>query len=148
MQRQINDLGLNLIKSSEGLRLQVYLDAVKKPTVGYGHLLTQQDNLHLGDSITSEQADALLRFDLTRTEEGVEQLVTIDITDNQFSALVSFAFNLGLHSLKTSTLLRKLNNSDDINEVAEEFLKWDFAGGHRLVGLTIRRRKEKELFLL
>ena len=73
-------------------------------------------------------------------------MLTVEVTQNQFDALVSFAFNLGPANLKSSTLLRKVN-SGDVNGAADEFLKWNHAGGQVLAGLTARRNAEKTLFL-
>ena len=96
--------------------------------------------------ITKERAEELLRFVLERYEKGVERYVQVPISQNQFDALVSFAYNVGLNNLRTSTLLKKLN-AGLYKEAAEQFPRWNRSGGKVLRGLTIRRRKEKELFL-
>ena len=87
----------------------------------------------------------MLKKDLIKFEEGVEKLVEVDINSNQFSALVSFAFNLGCGNLKKSTLLKKLNDGDT-EGASDEFLQWVSAGGKRLPGLERRREAERELF--
>jgi lysozyme len=84
--------------------------------------------------------------DVARFEDGVNKLVTYTINQNQFDALVDFSFNLGLGNLGSSTLLKKLN-AGDIKGAAEEFLRWDKAGGKVLAGLTKRRKAERDLFL-
>jgi lysozyme len=141
--RKINEAGLNLIKSFEGLRLETYLDAVGVRTIGYGHTGPEvTSGLHIDKSYAEE----LLRSDIKRFERGVMALVSVALTDNQFSALVSFSFNLGLNNLKNSTLLRKLNSGQNI-EAANEFPRWNRAGGKILAGLTRRREAEKALFL-
>lgn len=139
---KINAKGKALIKRFEGCVLHVYADAVGLPTVGYGHM---SRNLNLGDTITQEEADGLLEQDLARFEEGVTKLLTRPVTSNEFSALVSFAFNVGLGALAKSTLLKKVNNR--MVGAEQEFLKWTRAGGKVLAGLVRRRQAEMELFL-
>lgn len=140
--RMINQEGLDLIKSFEKLYLASYLDPVGIWTVGYGHTKTAEPDM----VITEGEAVELLHQDLLEFEEAVEDAVQISINDNQFAALVSFTFNLGIGSLWDSTLL-KLLNVGDIRGAANEFLKWDKAGGQALLGLTRRRRAERALFL-
>lgn len=137
--------GIALIKQYEGLRLTTYKDAVGIPTIGYGHV---ENPVPPGGTrtITAEAAEQLLRDDLQRFENEVNNMLTVEVTQNQFDALVSFAFNLGPANLKSSTLLRKVN-SGDVNGAADEFLKWNHAGGQVLAGLTARRNAEKTLFL-
>ena len=138
------EAGLRLIKEFEGLRLAKYLDAVGKWTIGYGHLILPNENYD--QPISLDVANALLRADLKRTEEGVRNSVTVAINQNQFDALVSFAFNLGVGNLKSSTLLRLLNEGN-IFAAADQFLRWNKAGGRELPGLTRRRRAERGLFI-
>jgi len=135
--------GIDLIKVSEGVVLKVYKDAVGLPTIGYGHLIKAGE---VFTTITQQQAEDLLRKDLVQFENGINQLVTVPLTQNQFDALVSFTFNLGVGSLKSSTLLKKLNAKDYAGASAE-FLRWDKAGGKTLAGLTKRRTAERQLFL-
>ena len=136
--------GVELIKSFEGLRLDKYQDAIGKWTIGYGHLILPNENFPR--PLMLQEAEDLLRADLGMTERGIRQMVKVDLNQNQFDALVSFAFNLGPANLKSSTLLRKVN-SGDFNGAAEEFPKWNHAGGQVLAGLTARRNAEKNLFL-
>jgi lysozyme len=144
--REPNQATIDLIKIFEGVRLDVYLDAVRKPTVGIGHLIQPHDGLKVGDTITQEQADTFLAHDLAHACDGVERVVTVPLNDNQFGALVSFTFNLGIGNLESSTLLRKLNVGD-YDGAANEMLRWNRAGGHVLTGLTRRRQAERDLFL-
>jgi lysozyme len=95
---------------------------------------------------TQEQADEREEIDLAKFGAQVEALVSIKVSDNQFAALVSFAYNCGIGNLKSSTLLRKVNESK-FQEAAMEFLKWDKAQGKVMLGLTRRREAEKALFL-
>lgn len=138
----INQAGLDLIKKFEGLRLSAYEDAVGVLTIGYGHT----DGVWDGQKITEDEAEALLKHDLGHAETAVEAMVTYPLNENQFAALVSFAFNLGTKALRDSTLLRKLNAGFP-KAAAEEFLKWDHAGGKLLLGLQLRRQAERALFL-
>jgi lysozyme len=133
--------GIELIKEFEGCRLEAYLDSVRVETVGYGH--TGPD-VYMGLVITREKAEALLQGDLKKFETGVMSLVKVKLNQNQFDALVSFSFNLGLNNLRKSTLLLRLNNGD--YAVGNEFEKWNKAGTVPLAGLTRRRKAERELF--
>jgi lysozyme len=142
--RTTGEQGLALIKASEGLRLSTYLDAVGKPTIGYGHLIRPGETFN--GPISQQQAEALLRKDLSDTEQGIAKAVRVSITQGQFDALASFVFNLGAGRLRSSTLLRKLN-AGDYAGAADQFLLWDKAGGKPLKGLTKRRQAERKLFL-
>ena len=137
-----NQAGLDLIKSFEGCRLEVYADIVGLATVGYGH----RTSLPVGSTITQDEADDLLTQDIAKFESGVTESVIGDISDNQFAALVCFSFNLGLGALKGSTLLVKVN-AGDFEGAAQEFLRWDKAGGVVVPGLLRRRQAESGLFL-
>lgn len=148
---RLSDEGLTLIKRFEGVRLKAYKDAVGVPTIGYGHIL----GVRMGDEITLEQAEQFLREDVAHFEKGVTRIaqeLTVELTQSQFDALVSFAFNLGLGNLRRSTLLKKLYVMKQCDEqskvaVASEFLRWNRAGGQVLRGLTRRRQAEHDLFL-
>ncbi|WP_413167390.1 glycoside hydrolase family protein [Capilliphycus salinus ALCB114379] len=140
--RKINREGINLIKAFEGVELQAYLDAVGVPTIGYGHT----KDVFLGMKITRAEAEELLRQDIEEFEIAVEDAVQVEINENQFSALVSFCFNLGAGSLFQSTLL-KLLNAEKLEKASQEFPRWNKAGGQPLLGLTRRRMAERALFL-
>ncbi len=133
--------GIDLIKGFEGCRLKAYKCPAGIWTIGYGHTSGVKE----GQAITFSQAEEFLKQDLKRFETSVRSLVTVAITQNQFDALVSFCYNLGAGALKTSTLLKKLNNGD-YNGAAEEFDRWVYANGKKLQGLVRRRAAEKELF--
>lgn len=139
----INKKGIDLIKKFEGCRLKAYKDIVGILTVGYGH--TGKD-VSEGLEIDPERANELLEKDLQKFCHGVEDLVKVSITDNQFAALVAFAYNIGLNALSGSTLLKKLN-AGDLQGASEQFIRWNKAGGKEVQGLTNRRLAEKELFL-
>lgn len=137
-----NAEGIALIKSFEGCRLIAYKDMVGVNTVGYGH--TGAD-VHEGMEINQAAADQMLTMDLRRFEAGVNACVKQPINENQFSALVCFAYNVGLHVLNISTLLKKINTGD-MSGAAAQFVKWDHAGGKVSTGLLKRRIAETELF--
>lgn len=139
---KISDQGIALIKEFEGCELTAYVCPAGVLTIGVGH--TGRD-VHAGQTITEEEADELLRKDLETFERCVNNYVG-PVTQSQFDALVSFAFNLGCDALRNSTLLRKLNDGDDVG-AADEFGKWVKAGGKVLPGLVRRREAEKALFL-
>lgn len=143
----ISKRGIELIKRFEGLELKAYQDSVGVWTIGYGW--TQPvDGKKIGPGMVIDQAtaDRLLKGGFVQYEQGVNQLVKVNITQGQFDALVSFAYNFGLRSLSTSTLLRKLNSGDK-QGAADEFCRWVNAGGVKLDGLVKRRMAERELFL-
>jgi len=148
--------GYLLIAEFEGLRLHPYLCAAGVPTIGYGSTfypsgrkVTLRDN-----PITQETAFWMLKQVADMFAKDVTSLVTSTINQNQFNALVSFAFNLGSdidadnipEGLGDSTLLRKVNANPHDQSIAKEFLKWNKAAGHVLDGLTKRRTKEAELY--
>ena len=140
--RQTNASGVHLIKSFEGLRLKAYQDAVGVWTIGYG----TTRGVKPGQEISEAQAEALLKADLNRFEQAVNQAVRVSINDNQFAAIVSFTYNVGAGAMRSSTLLRKLNRRDTYG-AANEFPRWNRAGGRVLAGLTRRRNAERALFL-
>ncbi|PSN18129.1 muraminidase [filamentous cyanobacterium CCP5] len=143
----INAAGLELIKHFEGVRYKAYRDSVGVWTIGYGHTsMAGPPQVYEGLTITPQQAEEILKRDLGRFEKGVTDAVTISINPNQFAALVSFAFNLGVGALQNSTLLSKLN-AGDYQGAANEFPRWVYAGGNQLPGLVRRRNAERALFL-
>lgn len=141
MTRKTNQAGVDLIKYSEGFVNHAYRDAIGVWTIGYGHTKDVHDGQHVDES----EAEALLRQDLAEAEGAVSRLVKVDINDNQFAALVSFVFNVGQGNLAKSTLLKDIN-AGKLDDVPDEFLKWNKAGGKILPGLTIRRKREAELW--
>ncbi len=139
--------GLALLKSFEGCELTAYQDSVGVWTIGYGW--TQPVNgkpVGKGMTITQDTADSLLCSGVVQYEKGVTGLVKVSVNQNQFDALVDFAYNLGVKALEGSTLLKKLN-AGDYAGAADEFPKWNKAGGKVLNGLVKRRAAERSLFL-
>ena len=143
MAREVSEAGVRLVQEFEGCRLDAYRCPAGIPTIGYG---ATGPDIRMGMVWTQEQADARLVEDLARFAAGVERLVQVDLTDNQFAALVSFAYNVGLGALRDSTLLRKLNAGDYLG-AADQLPRWARAGGRIMPGLTRRRAAERDLFL-
>jgi lysozyme len=132
----------DLVRKFEGCRLTAYRDSVGILTIGYGHT---GDDVEDGMRITQDQADFLLARDLERFEQGVARLAPT-ATPGEHAALVSFAFNLGLHRLAQSNLL-KLHSAGDHDLAAAEFGRYVFGGGKRLPGLVARRAAERAVYL-
>lgn len=144
---QTSDKGIALIKQFEGCKLTAYQDSVGVWTIGYGWTKPVDGKpIRAGMTINQETAERLLKTGLVSYESDVSRLVKVGLTQGQFDALVSFTYNLGARSLSTSTLLRKLN-AEDYAGAADEFLRWNKAGGKVLNGLTRRREAERALFL-
>ena len=144
---QISDKGIALIKQFEGCKLTAYQDSFGVWTIGYGWTKPVDGKpIRAGMTIKQETAERLLKTGLVSYESDVFRLVKVSLTQGQFDALVSFTYNLGARSLSTSTLLRKLN-AGDYAGAADEFLRWNKAGGKVLNGLTRRREAERALFL-
>lgn len=133
--------GVDHIKSFESCQLKAYLCPANVWTIGYGHTA----GVKSGDQISQMQAERYLKADLVRVEQDIQKIVRVPLTQGQFDALVSFAFNCGTRALSTSTLLRKLSQRD-YSGAAEEFPRWVYANGKRLGGLERRRRLEKRMF--
>ena len=136
-----SDEGISLIKKFEGCRLEPYFCSGNVLTIGYGHTKDVVENM----SITEDTAEALLKEDLKDFEEQVSNLVKVELNQNQFDALIAWTFNLGSGNLSSSTLLKKLNNSE-YGEVPEQIKRWNKAGGKVLEGLIRRREAEALLF--
>ncbi|ANI29459.1 muraminidase [Yersinia entomophaga] len=147
---QISSTGINLIKQFEGCKLTAYPDPGTGGapwTIGYGwtHPVDGKPVVR-GMTIDQPTADRLLKCGVVQFEQGVNQMLKIGVTQNQFDALVSLAYNIGTRALSTSTLMKKVN-AGDAKGAADEFLKWNKAGGKEMKGLTNRRAAERELFL-
>ena len=139
--KHISDL--SLIKESEGLEIKAYLPTPNDVwTIGYGHT----SGVFRGMTISRLEAEEFLVKDVKWVEEAINKHVKVPLTQNQFDALGSFVYNLGETNFRNSTLPRVLN-AGNYAQAAEEFLRWDKQKGVVLRGLTIRRRKERELFL-
>jgi lysozyme len=141
-----NQAGVELIKEFEGLRLRAYLCPAGVATIGYGTTIYPTGRkVQLGDTCTEGQAEQFLRHDLRAFEREVERMVRVPVNPNEYSALVSFAYNLGAEALRKSTLMRLLN-AHNYAGAAEQFARWTYAGGKSLPGLVRRRAAERALF--
>ena len=142
-----SDNGRHFIEQWEGLFLHTYNDGVGVPTIGYGHTTAAgPPEVHYGMTITKEQADQILAADLASVEADVMRLVKVPLNQNQFDALVSFTFNLGVGNLSRSNVLRAVN-SRQFHEVPADMLMWNRGGGRVMLGLTRRRTAEGKLFM-
>ena len=139
--RAVNVAGISLLKEFEGLHLTPYLCPSKIWTIGYGHTRT----VRAGMVITAVQAEQLLQEDLAIFSRGVTSRVKVKLNDNQFAALVCFAFNVGMGNFEASTLLILLNRGW-YEQVPAQLLRWDRANGEVLGGLARRRAAEGTLW--
>ena len=134
-------IGIELIKEFEGCRQVAYQDSVGVWTIGYGHT----KDVYEGQLVIKKTCETMLAEDLEEFEDYVESYVKVELSQNQFDALVAWTFNLGPGNLKSSPLLRKLNYGD-YESVPDEMRRWNKAGGEVLNGLVRRRDAEAELF--
>ncbi len=150
MKARINDAALGLIARFEGCRLEAYRDAVGVWTIGYGHTSRAgPPQVRPGMRITKEEARAILRRDVERFAREVARVLGADaemLTPNQFGALVSFAYNVGIGNLKRSSVLKAVREGRH-DDVPRLLLRWTKAGGRRLRGLVRRRRAEGRLWM-
>jgi lysozyme len=140
--------GLNLIKQFEGFLAKPYKCPAGIPTIGYGATYYPSGSkVSLNDkAITEGQASTMLMNMLRTYEKSVDTFCRDDINQNQFDALVAFAYNVGINALKSSTLLKKVNANPNDPAIRAEFLKWNKANGRALKGLTNRRIAEADLY--
>ena len=141
MNREVSEDCIDLITHFEGCELDAYLCPASVLTIGVGHTKDVKE----GDRITEAQARALLLEDLSYFEDQVNAMVKIDLTQNQFDALVSWTFNLGSGNLKSSTLLNRINYGP-ISDVPFQIQRWNRANGEVLAGLVKRRAAEAALW--
>ncbi|KAJ7310708.1 lysozyme-like domain-containing protein [Mycena albidolilacea] len=148
----INQAALNLIKTFEGFRASPYIDPTGNPTVGYGHICHKAHcaDVHYPFPLSTAHAEALLRSDLKTAQDCItlKTAARVKLNENQYGALVSWAFNEGCGAVTTSTLLKRLNEGQNPNTVIKaELPKWNIGGGHPIAGLTRRRAAEVKLAL-
>ena len=136
-----SDKGIDLIKKHEGFRAKAYMCPAGKWTIGYGHTL----NVKSTDVISLDEAEYFLKKDVEFAENEVNRH-NLNINQNQFDALVSFVFNLGVGNFTRSTLLRKIKSNPNDPTIREEFEKWIYADGKVLNGLVRRRKEEADLY--
>jgi len=140
----IIDMAVEFLKEVEGFRSEVYDDLAGLPTIGYGHLVTNKENFK---KITKEEAENLLRKDIIYFLHIIEPLIERELNENQWAAILSFVYNIGVFRFSFSTFLMKLNAGKPLEEVAKEFDRWIYVNEEPVQGLINRRKAEKELFL-
>lgn len=145
---KVSKNGIQLIKQFEGVELKAYRDAVGVWTIGYGHTSAAGGlQVKAGLTITQRQADEMLANDLGQYERGVMDAIAPRMPNqNQFDAMVSLAYNIGVGAFKKSSVARHFK-AGSIKSAAASFLLWNKAKGRVLKGLTNRRQKEMALFL-
>ena len=132
----------------EGLKLKSYLDTGGVATVGFGSTMYKTGKrVKLGEEITLEQATDLLEWEIDNKATVINSLLLkVIVNQNQFDALVSFAYNVGLGAFSNSTLLKKLIRNPNNKEIAFEFSRWNKDNGKTVQGLTNRRKKESDFY--
>lgn len=148
--KPVSDIAVNLIKEFEGFKDYAYIDTDGTPVIGYGLSRIAGQAVQIGDRISPAEAETALNDHLQEIQRELDQIVKVSLNERQLSALASISFNVGINSIKTSTLIRKVN-AKDYAGAANEFLRWDKANLRgRLVqmpGLARRRQAERQLFL-
>lgn len=139
---KISNNGLDLVKHFEGLVLEAYKCPAGVWTIGYGHTKDVQP----GDEWSEDHAEHMLEVEMEEYEKYINDLVEVELNQNQFDAMVSWVYNLGVGNLQSSTLLKVLN-AGDYAGVPEQIMRWNKAGGKVLEGLTRRRQAEADLFV-
>ena len=142
-------MALDTIQHFEGLKLKAYKDSVGIWTVGFGNIFNLDTGKPIkeGDEISQETAERWLKIEVDNLQAKMRKVITVTLTDNQWTALTSLAYNIGFGAFKRSTLLRLLNAGASKEEVAKQFLRWNKAGGKEVKGLTNRRQAEYNLYL-
>ena len=145
---KISSRGLELIKDFEGFSSSAYLDVVNIPTIGWGNTFYEDGTkVKMGDQIT--KTDALKLLEVVANRDFADKIfpsIKVKVSQSQFDAMVSLAYNIGAGAFLKSTLLKKVN-AGDFAGAGEEFLRWNKTGGKEVLGLTRRREREKQLFL-
>jgi lysozyme len=140
--------GLKLIKEFEGCKLKAYQCPAGVWTIGIGSTRYSDGSaVKRGQTLANEEAALLLLSKTLTSYEHAVNAIKVDLTQNEFDALVSLTYNIGAGNLASSTLVKMLKAGDSKAEIAKQFLRWDKAGGKPLAGLTRRRNAEAELFL-
>ena len=145
---KLNENGYQLICEFEGLMLKPYLCSAKVPTIGYGNTYYPNGKrvTLLDAQITKEYAFEIFKDIADKFAKRVNSMVKKPLTQNQFNSLVSFAYNVGTGAFSTSTLLKKVNENPNDLSIRAEFMKWNRANRVVVRGLTIRRKKESDLY--
>jgi lysozyme len=146
---EISKSGLELIKKHESFRNHPYIPVKgDRPTIGYGNTFYDDGTaVELTDApITKSEATKLLKTVVKQFEEGVNEVVKVELNQNQFDALISFVYNVGLGAFKSSTLLKRINNNPLDEDIKYQFSRWNRSGGKVYKGLKKRRNEEAYLY--
>jgi lysozyme len=144
---KLNKLGIDLMHFFEGCKLEAYQCSAKVWTIGWGNTFYENGTpVRQGDKITQDRANSLFVFVANKFADEIKKLIKTNLSENQFSALVCFAYNVGTGNLAKSTLLKKVNVNPNDPSISNEFLRWNKAGGKALLGLTRRRTAESKLY--
>lgn len=140
----ISQRGLDFLKDCEGFRAKAYLDTGGIWTIGFGTTRVNGIPIGVGQVCTEKIAEVWLNADCAEAQTAVNQLVHHPLTQNQFDALVSFVYNVGIGAFVSSTMLRKLNLGE--MNIGPQFDRWVFDNGRVIPGLVSRRARERSLF--
>lgn len=144
---KLDSNGYKLIQGFEGLKLSAYKDSAGIPTIGYGNIAYENGSkVKMGDKISQDNADLLFQYFANRFASQVDAVVTATVNQNQFNAMVSLAYNIGIGAFSKSTLLKKVNKNSCDPTIKDEFMKWKLAGGKVIQGLINRREKESKIY--
>lgn len=154
--RKMSEKGKKFLVQLEGMRKKMYFDSAGYPTIGVGHLLTKDENssgkievdgkiLHWRYGLLERHVYELLSQDLEPVEDAVHIRTPYNINQNQFDALVSFTFNVGIPAFARSTLLKRIR-AGSLDEVLEQFRRWRFVGGREIPGSVNRREEEIQMW--
>jgi len=145
---KLDESGYKLITQFEGLSLKPYLDSIKVPTIGYGNTFYPDGRkVKLTDpKITQPYAFEIFKVIADKFASQVSNSVKSPVNQKQFNALVSFAYNVGMGNLNSSTLLKRVNANPNDDDIRIQFQKWNKAGGKVILGLTNRRAAEAKYY--
>jgi lysozyme len=143
-QMTISEQGLALIRKFEGFSATPYICPAGRKTIGYGHVIREGENMP-DSGISLEEGEILLKQDVNIYQAAINNLVEIPISSNQFDALVSLVYNIGVYAFETSGLLRYLNFGD-FEKTTTEFNRWIYVKKQKNKGLIARRAEESQLF--
>jgi|SRR5690606_22169151 len=141
----LSNEGVEFLIKEEGIRLKAYLDSVGVPTIGVGSTYYKDGTkVKLGDVITEKEAYELFSEIVKRYEKAVNEAINVKINQNQFDALVSICYNIGISAFKSSTLVKRINNKASEEDIRSAFRMWKYAGGKPI--LLNRRIRESDLY--
>jgi lysozyme len=144
---KVNAEGYALIKKFEGCHLKAYKCPANVWTIGYGNTFYENvDKVKEGDVITQARAEELAKFIIDQFAVSIAPFIQKTLTENQFSACVSLAYNIGTSGFKRSSVFKKLNINPNDPTIADSFKLWNKGGGKVLTGLVRRREAEIQLY--